>query len=147
MQPAKCADCCSYPNRSMARKTILQCARVRRQKSIHSRQAKGLTRDYLDSFLENDPNTPWGLSSRDITEQADGMWRVLIRRSKADSYGQGRIAITSRPTADLLRKWLSHRGYKIDWLLCHIYKGNVIDRYLETTRRQLETSECARALS
>lgn len=132
--------------------------KVRRRKSIRPRQAKGLTRDYLDSFLESEPNTPWGLRNRamlalgyelltrrselialrnqDMTERADGTLRVLIRRSKADPYGQGRIAFTSKRTADLLREWLSHRGPEIEWLFCPIYQGKMIDRCLETTTVQ-----------
>lgn len=91
--------------------------KVRRQKPIRPRQAKGLTRNYLDRFLESEPDTPWGLRNRamlalgyelmtrrselialhnqDITERTDGTLRVLIRRSKVDPYGQGRIAFTS----------------------------------------------------
>ncbi|KWV96283.1 hypothetical protein ASS64_03495 [Erythrobacter sp. AP23] len=83
--------------------------KVRRQKPIRPRQAKGLTRNYLDRFLESEPDTPWGLRNRamlalgyelmtrrselialrnqDITERCDGTLRVLIRRSKADSGG------------------------------------------------------------
>ncbi len=122
--------------------------KVRRQKSIRPRQAKGLTRDYLEIFLESEPDTPWGLRNsamlalgyelltrrselialrnQDITERADGTLRVLIRRSKADPYGQGRIAFTSKRTADLLREWLSRRGPEIEWLFCPIYQGKAI---------------------
>lgn len=129
--------------------------KVRRRKSIRPSQAKGLTRAYLDSFLESEPDTPWGLRNRamlalgyelltrrselialrneDITERDDGTLRVLIRRSKADPYGQGRIAFTSKRTADLLQQWLAYRGSKIEWLFCPIYQGKVIDRCLETT--------------
>ncbi|QIQ87548.1 tyrosine-type recombinase/integrase [Erythrobacter sp.] len=129
--------------------------KVRRQKSTRPRQAKGLTRNYLDQFLESDPNTPWGLRNRamlalgyelmtrrselialrnqDLTERTDGTLRVLIRRSKADPFGEGRIAFTSARTADLLREWLTYRGPEIEWLFCPIYQGKVIDRCLETT--------------
>ncbi|MEP5937626.1 MAG: tyrosine-type recombinase/integrase [Erythrobacter sp.] len=129
--------------------------KVRRGRSIRPRQAKGLTRNYLDQFLESEPNTPWGLRNRamlafgyelltrrselfaprnqDIAEREDGSMRILIRRSKADSYGQGWIAFTSKQTADLLRKWLTYRGPEIEWLFCPIYQGKIIDRCLETT--------------
>lgn len=91
--------------------------KVRRARAIRPRQAEGLTRPYLDQFLESEPDTPWGLRNRamlavgyelltrrseiialrnqDITEREDGTMRILIRRSKADPYGQGRIAFTS----------------------------------------------------
>lgn len=140
--------------------------KVRRRKSIRPRQAKGLTRNYLESFLESEPDTPWGMRNRamlalgyelltrrselialrnqDIVERADGTLRVLIRRSKADPYGQGRIAFTSKRTADLLREWLSHRGPEIEWLFCPIYQGKMIDRCLETTTVRRVIKEAAR---
>lgn len=129
--------------------------KVRRARAVRPSQAKGLTRPYLDRFLESEPDTPWGLRNRamlavgyelmtrrselialrncDLTDREDGTMRVLIRRSKADQFGQGRLAFTSKCTADLLRKWLKYRGPEIEWLFCPIYKGKVIDRCLETT--------------
>lgn len=128
---------------------------VKRKKLVRPRQAKGLTRAYLDRFLESEPDTPWGLRNsamlalgyelmtrrseliglrdQDITEGYDGTLRVLIRRSKADPFGQGRIAFTSKTTADLLQNWLDFRGPEIEWLFCPIYEGKVIDRCLEAT--------------
>lgn len=140
--------------------------RVRRARSIRPQQAKGLTRNYLDQFLASEPDTPWGLRNRsmlslgyelltrrselialrnqDITERDDGTLRVLIRRGKADQFGEGRIAFTSRRTADLLREWLEFRGPKIEWLFCPIYQGKVIDRSLEATAVRRVIKEAAR---
>ena len=139
--------------------------KVRRSRAIRPRQAKGLTRNYLDSFLESEPDTPWGLRNRamlalgyelltrrselivlrnqDVTRREDGTLRVLIRRSKADPYGQGRIAFTSQRTAVLLQEWLSYRGPEIEWLFCPIYHGKVIDRCLETTTVRRVIKEAA----
>ncbi|RBI83328.1 hypothetical protein DRV85_16070 [Rhodosalinus halophilus] len=102
--------------------------RVRRAKPIRPRQAKGLTRDYLDRFLSAQPETPWGLRNRamlslgyelltrraelvalrveDLEPRGDGTLRVLIRRAKNDPFGQGRIAFTSVRTAALVGDWL-----------------------------------------
>lgn len=110
--------------------------KARRARSVRPRQAKGLTRNYLVNFLESEPDTPWGLRNRamlslgyelmtrrselialrngDLTYREDGTLRVLIRRSKADPFGAGRIAFTSGPTADLLREWLAYRGPVIE---------------------------------
>lgn len=139
--------------------------KVRRARALRPRQAKGLTRDYLDRFLESEPNNAWGLRNcamlalgyelltrrselialrnQDITQRSDGTLRVLIRRSKTDPYGQGRIAFTSQRTANLLRDWLDYRGPEIDWLFCPIYQGKVIDRCLETTTVRRVIKEAA----
>jgi integrase/recombinase XerD len=71
-------------------------------------------------LIETQPDTPLGLRNRamlslgyevltrrselvalrnqDIAEREDGTFRVPIRRSKADPFGEGRIAFTSRRT-------------------------------------------------
>lgn len=138
--------------------------RVRRQKLNRPRQAKGLTRDYLDTFLEVQPNTPWGLRNRamlslgydlltrraelvaihtdDLEVRPDGTLRVLIRRSKTDPLGLGRIAFTSRRTAMLVQDWLEWRSPNIPWLFCPIYQGKAVNRSLSTTtvKRLIKTS-------
>lgn len=133
----------------------LSLRRVRRAKLARPKQAKGLTREYLDRFIASEPDTPWGLRNRamislgyellsrrselvalktaDIEPSLDGTMRVLVRRSKADPFGQGRLAFTSRRTADLVQHWLDWRGPHIDWLFCPIYQGKAINRDLSTT--------------
>ncbi|GGC23929.1 integrase [Marivita lacus] len=129
--------------------------RVRRQKPGRPKQAKGLTKDYLERFLDAQPDTPWGLRNRamlalgyelltrrselvslrtdDLDLRSDGTFRVLIRRSKVDQNGLGRIAFTSRKTAELVTEWLAWRGEDIQPLFCPIYHGCPIDRALEAT--------------
>ena len=139
--------------------------KVRRARAVRPRQAKGLTRHYLQSFLASEPDSPWGLRNRamlalgyelmtrrselialcnqDVCERDDGTLRVLIRRSKADPYGNGRIAFTSKRTAELLNEWLAYRGREIEWLFCPIYQGKVINRCLETTTIRRVIKEAA----
>ena len=129
--------------------------RVRRANAVRPRQAKGLTRQYLDKFLENELDSPLGLRNRamlalgyellarrselialrnnDLTLLEDGTMRVLIRRSKADPTGRGRIAFTSTRTATIIQEWLTCRGPEIDWLFCPVYNGKAVNRCLETT--------------
>jgi len=129
--------------------------RIRRAKRTRPKQAKGMTRTYLDRFLAVQPDDPWGLRNRamlllgyelltrrselvalttdDLEVLADGTMRVIIRRSKADPFGQGRIAFTSKRTADAVKEWLVWRGPEIDYLFCPIYQGRAVDRDLSTT--------------
>ena len=38
--------------------------KMRSARGRRPRQAKGLTRSYLERFLESEPDTPWGLRNR-----------------------------------------------------------------------------------
>lgn len=152
------------PDPTQDEDVVLALRRVRRSKPIRPRQAKGLTKDYLELFIENEPESPWGLRNRamlalgyelltrrselvalqtvDIKRRADGTLRVLIRRSKADPFGAGRIAFTSQDTADRVSEWLNWRGPHIAHLFCPIYHGKPIDRDLSTTavKRMIKTA-------
>ena len=57
-------------------------------------------------------------------------------------FGQGRIAFTSRRTAELIADWQAWRGTEISWLFCPIYKDKPISRELETTtvRRMIKAA-------
>ncbi|TCP41258.1 tyrosine-type recombinase/integrase [Rhodovulum marinum] len=143
------------PDPTQAEDINLSLRRVRRAKHARPKQAKGLTRDFLERFLEVQPDTPWGLRNRamlslgydlltrrselvalrtdDVVWRSDGTLRVLIRRSKADPFGEGRIAFSSRRSADLLEEWLAFRGMEITPLFCAIYQEKPIDRALSTT--------------
>jgi site-specific recombinase XerD len=121
-----------------------------RHKLSRPQQAKGLTYEYLLKFLEVQPDTPWGLRNRalislgydilarrselvalmtdDIEERPDGTLRLIIRRSKNDPFGMGRLAFTSKRTRDLVAEWLEWRGPYIEPLFCCIYQNRAINR-------------------
>ncbi len=133
----------------------LSLRRIKRSRPTRVKQARGLTREHLDRFLEAQPSDPWGLRNRalfslgydllarqselvalcqdDIRWRKDGTLQVIIRRSKSDPFGEGRIAFTSKRSAKLVTAWLEWRGTEIRPLFCPIYKGCPIDRSLSTT--------------
>ncbi len=106
--------------------------RIWRAKRTRPKQAKGLTRLHLEKFLAVQPKGPTGLRNRamlmlgyelltrrselvalttdDLEFLENGTLRVIIRRSKADPFGQGRIAFTSTRTAAAVADWLTWRG-------------------------------------
>ena len=142
----------------------LSLRRVRRSKLTRPKQARGITSDDLEQFLASEPDTPTGLRNRammalgfelltrrselvalrdeDLAVRPDGTLQVIVRRSKADPFGQGRIAFTSRRTAELIDEWQAWRGSEISWLFCPIYKNKPINRELETTtvRRMIKAA-------
>jgi site-specific recombinase XerD len=133
----------------------LSLRRVRRTKLVRPKQAKGLTQNYLERFIAAEPDTPWGLRNKamlslgyellsrrselvalrtkDIESRPNGTLRVLIRRSKSDPFGEGRLAFTSERTADLVKDWLDWRGPHIEFLFCPIYHRKALNRDLSTT--------------
>jgi len=124
--------------------------RVLRAKLARPKQAKGMTKDYLDQFLALQPDTLIGLRNRamlslgyegltrrselvvirdeDIEHLADRSLRVLIRRSKADPFGQGRLIYTSVRTGELITEWLERRGEGFPFLFCPVYKDKPVKR-------------------
>ncbi len=66
------------------------------------------------------------LQTSDSEFREDDTLRVLIRRSKADPFGMGRIAFSSKRSADLISAWLAWRGPDIAPLFCGIYQGKPI---------------------
>ena len=73
------------------------------------------------------------LRCSDIEMRSDGTLRAIIRRSKSDPFGMGRIAFGSHRSARLVEEWLTWRGPDIKPLFCPIYQGKPIDRTLGTT--------------
>jgi site-specific recombinase XerD len=144
-----------FPDPTAHTDVKLTLRRIARCKAQRPRQAKGLTKSYLEQFLEVQPNSPWGLRNRamlalgyelltrrselvalrtvDLRLRTDGTFRVLIRRSKTDQIGAGRVAFTSPATADLVEEWLAWRGPQITPLFCPIYRGHPVDRALEAS--------------
>lgn len=140
--------------------------RIMRSKRCRPKQAKGMTHEYLAKFLEVQPNNPWGLRNRaiislgydilarrselvalmsdDIEERSDGTLRLMIRRSKTDPFGMGRLAFTSKRTARLVREWIEWRGPEIDPLFCGIYQGRAINRALGPDTIKLIIKNAAR---
>jgi site-specific recombinase XerD len=141
--------------------------RIRRAKFNRPKQAKGMTREYLERCLAVQPDNPWGLRGRamlslgydlltrrselvalrtdDIEMRADGTLRAMIRRSKSDPFGMGRIGFSSRRSAKLVGEWLAWRGEGIDPLFCGIYQGKPINRALGTTKVKLLIKEAVAA--
>lgn len=126
--------------------------RIARARPTRPKQARGLSLAALHKLLDVQPDTPWGLRNRallslgydllarrseitalrseDVSWRRDGTLEVILRRSKTDQSGLGRIAFTSPRSASLLGAWLEWRGGEIAPLFCSIYRGVAINRPL-----------------
>lgn len=141
--------------------------RIRRGQNNRPVQARGLTADVLERMIDAQPDGPWGLRNRamlslgydllarrseitalrtgDVTWRPDGTLKVIFRKSKADPFGMGRLAFTSKRSAELLREWLAWRGSEITPLFCGIYRGVAIDRALSGASVKLVVKKADRA--
>ena len=128
--------------------------RIRRMKHIRPTQAKGMTEAFLLEFIASEPDTPTGWRNRammslgydlltrrselvalcdsDVEPAEGGTYRFLIRRSKSDPFGAGRVAFCSHRTTRLLDAWRAWRGPNT-WLFCPIYQNKAIQRSLSDT--------------
>jgi integrase/recombinase XerD len=142
--------------------------RIRRAQPNRPGQARGLTGDVLKRMIDTQPDNPWGLRNKailslgydllarrseitalrtcDVTWRPDGTLEVIVRRSKADPFGMGRLAFTSQRSAELVGEWLAWRGPEIGPLFCGIYQGVAIDRALSGASVKLVVKNAARAV-
>ena len=103
--------------------------RALRAKRARPRQALGLTRDLRDQLIAACPNCLAGKRDRamislgydtlcrraelvglrieDMVPSSSGSAQILIRRSKNDPYGLGRLGYISPETMELVRAWLT----------------------------------------
>jgi integrase/recombinase XerD len=163
---SRCHQLLRLPDPSRDEDVRLSIRRIMRAKHCRPQQAKGLTQEYLTKFLEVQPDTPWGLRNRalislgydilarrselvalmtdDIEERHDGTLRLIIRRSKNDPFGMGRLAFTSKRSRDLVAEWLAWRGPYIEPLFCGIYQNRAINRALSADSVKLIIKHSAR---
>ena len=68
------------------------------------------------------------IKTDDIQFTPDGALTGLIRKSKTDQYGNGRLVYGSERSAKLVRKWLRLKPKKIKPIFCAINHGKCVDR-------------------
>lgn len=154
------------PDPTLDPEVTLALRRIKRARPMRPAQALGLTEQLLTRLLAAQPDTPWGLrdaavlalgydilsrrseltalKTGDVTWRPDGTLEVVVRRSKSDPFGLGRIAFTSRRAASLVSQWLEWRGPEITPLFCGIYRGRAIDRPLTGSSIKLIVKNSAR---
>ena len=124
--------------------------RMRRGKTMSQRQARGINEELLLRAIAAQPKTITGIRNAallsvgydflarrseltglkvsDISFEEGGALRGVIRRSKTDQFGRGRLTFGSGRSAKLLRRWLRRKPAHIDWVFCAISHDNCLDR-------------------
>ena len=124
--------------------------RLKRTKCLEQRQAAGINHDILIRMINAQPDTLAGtrnkallslgydflarrselvaIQNKDLKFTTDGALTGLIRKSKTDQYGRGRLVFGSDRSAKLVRRWLRLKPKEIAPLFCAINHGRFLDR-------------------
>ena len=64
----------------------------------------------------------------DLDFTKDGALKGMIRKSKTDQYGRGRLVFGSERSAKLLRAWFRKKPKEIEAVFCAINHGKCLNR-------------------
>ena len=139
-----------FQDQTRTEEVYLAIRRLKRSKCMEQRQAVGINHDILIKMIAAQPNTLAGTRNRallslgydflarrselvairsdDLKFTPDGALKGMIRKSKTDQYGRGRLVFGSERSAKLVRKWLRLKPAEILPVFCAINHGKCEDR-------------------
>ena len=139
-----------FEDQTQTEDVYLAIRRLKRSKCLEQRQAVGINHDILIKMIATQPNTLAGtrnrallslgydflarrselvaIRSEDLKFTTDGTLKGMIRKSKTDQYGKGRLVFGSERSAKLVRKWLRLKPTEIQPVFCAINHGRCEDR-------------------
>ena len=139
-----------FEDQTFTEDVYLAIRKLKRAKCLEQRQAVGINEDLLVKMIEAQPDTLVGkrnrvllslgydflarrselvaISTEDLTFTPDGSLKGIIRRSKTDQYGRGRLVFGSERSAKLLKKWLRQKPTEIQPVFCAVNHGRCLDR-------------------
>ena len=139
-----------YEDKTQTEEIYLAIRRLKREKSVEQRQATGINQDLLIKMIKAQPNTLTGVRNRvllslgydflarrselvtlqtsDLKFTKDGTLQGIIKKSKTDQFGRGRLVFGSERSAKLLRRWLKQKPKEILSVFCAINHGRCVDR-------------------
>ena len=139
-----------FDDQTRTEEVYLAIRRLKRAKSLEQRQAVGINHDILIKMIATQPDTLAGTRNRallslgydflarrselvairsdDLKFTPDGALKGMIRKSKTDQYGKGRLVFGSERSAKLVRKWMRLKPTEIQPVFCSINHGRCEDR-------------------
>ena len=124
--------------------------RLKRSKCIDQQQAVGINHALLLKMIDAQADTLAGIRNKallslgydflarrselvalrtsDLEFTKDGALKGMIRKSKTDQYGRGRLVFGSERSAKLLKTWLREKPEEIEAVFCAINHGKCLAR-------------------
>lgn len=139
-----------FEDKTRTEEIYLAIRRLKRSKCLEQNQAVGINYDILVKMIAAQPDTLAGTRNRallslgydflarrselvairsdDLKFTPDGALKGMIRKSKTDQYGRGRLVFGSERSAKLVRNWLRLKPPEIQPVFCAINHGRCEDR-------------------
>ena len=139
-----------FEDQTRTEEVYLAIRRLKRTKCLEQKQAVGISHDILLKMIAAQPDTLAGSRNRvmlslgydflarrselvairtdDLKFTPDGALKGMIRKSKTDQYGKGRLVFGSERSAKFVRKWLRLKPNEIQPIFCAINHGKCEDR-------------------
>ena len=139
-----------FEERTRTEEVYLAIRRLKRSKCLEQKQAVGINYGILIKMISAQPDTLAGsrnrallslgydflarrselvaIRSEDLKFTPDGALKGMIRKSKTDQYGKGRLVFGSERSAKLVRNWLRLKPKEIQPVFCAINHGRCVDR-------------------
>jgi integrase/recombinase XerD len=136
-----------FENPVQDEEVLLARRRAYRRRPARPRQALGLNRDLRDRLMKACRDSLMGKRNRallavgydtlcrrselvalrfeDIVPGSNGNAQILVRRSKSDPYGQGRMGFLSAKTLQIVREWKNAAGIKEGYIFRRVRSGRV----------------------
>ena len=139
-----------HQDQTQTEEIYLTIRRLKRSKCLDQQQAVGINHDLLLKMIDAQPDTLAGIRNKamlslgydflarrselvalrtsDLEFTKDGAVKGMIRKSKTDQYGRGRLVFGSERSAKLLRMWFWKKPKEIEPVFCAISHGKCLDR-------------------
>ena len=139
-----------HEDHTQTEEIYLTIRRLKRSKCLDQQQAVGINHDLLVKMINAQTNTLAGIRNKallslgydflarrselvafrttDLEFTKDGALKGMIRKSKTDQYGRGRLVFGSGRSAKLLRGWFRKKPKEIAAVFCAINHGQCLDR-------------------
>ena len=139
-----------HDDHTQTEENYLTIRRLKRSKCLEQQQAVGINHNLLLKMIDAQPETIAGVRNKallslgydflarrselvalrttDVEFTKDGALKGMIRKSKTDQYGRGRLVFGSERSAKLLRGWFRKKPKEVEAVFCAINHDQCINR-------------------